>query len=200
MFELAPLPYAYDALMPVLSRETLEYHHDRHHRAYVDKVNELIQDKDVKPESLDELILTASGPLYNQAAQAWNHDFYWRSLRKPGGPGPGDRFVAALERRYGAVADFTKAFEEAGATLFGSGWVWLVTDTRGELQIFSGHDAENPRRHHLEPLLTCDVWEHAYYIDYRNGRKNYLQAFWDIVDWKAVEDRYARSGVAGAPD
>ena len=191
MFKLTPLPYPYDALEPVLSEETLKYHHDKHHRAYVDKLNELITDKQIEVESLDDLLLHASGEIYNNVGQIWNHDFYWAGLCAKAKK-PAAHLSAAVAAQFGSMKDMQQQFNDAGLALFGAGWAWLVVDSSGKFSIFCGGNADNPRRHGLDPLLVCDVWEHAYYIDYRNDRKDYLSAYWDLVNWKVVAERYAQ--------
>lgn len=195
MFQLTPLPYAYTALAPTISAETVEYHYDKHHRGYIEKLNALLADEGIEANSLHDLVLHASGQLYNQAAQAWNHDFYWQGMGPAGGD-PDEVLVEGLERRFGALATFQRTFEEAALAHFGSGWAWLVCDARDELQIWCGHDADNPLRHGFVPLLVCDLWEHAYYLDYRHKRGDYLHGFWSVVDWLAVARRHARRGLA----
>jgi len=190
MFKLAPLPYDYDALSPVISSETLEFHHDKHHRGYVEKLNELVEEKGIQVSSLDDLLLHASGEIYNNAGQIWNHEFYWKGMRPPGEPELDGELAETIDRCFGSMAQFKQQFEDAGAKLFGSGWVWLVTDTADTLQLFCGSNADNPHRHGTTPLLVCDVWEHAYYLDYRNVRDNYLHAYWDVVNWSEVANRY----------
>lgn len=193
MFKLASLPYAHDALEPVLSRETLDYHYGKHHKGYVDKLNELVAEKGAPAATLDELVMNASGPIYNNAAQIWNHDFYWTSLCPPADKQPTGALAEALKQKYGSFDGFKQTFENAAVGLFGSGWAWLVLDAEARLEIFCGSNADNPLKHGMKPLMVCDVWEHAYYIDYRNVRKDYLKAFWRIVDWDRIGERYAHS-------
>lgn len=191
MFALKPLPYDYSALEPAIGRETVEYHHDKHQRAYVEKLNALLADKEERLDSLDELLLHASGDIYNNAGQIWNHQFYWEGLAPAGGGAPNAALGDAITRGFQSLTEFKQQFEQAGAALFGSGWVWLVVDSAGELRLFCTTNADNPRRHGLEPLLTCDVWEHAYYLDYRHARPDYLGEFWNIVKWDEVAARHA---------
>ncbi|MBI5619168.1 MAG: superoxide dismutase [Gammaproteobacteria bacterium] len=192
MFTLSPLPYAHDVLEPVLSRETLEYHYDKHHKGYVTKLNELAAGKGVTATTLEELVMNASGAIYDNAAQIWNHDFYWAGLCAPADKQPTGALAAALSAKYGSFEGFKDTFEAASMALFGSGWSWLVVDAGGRLEMFCGSNADNPLKHGSTPLLGCDVWEHAYYIDYRNLRTDYLKAFWTIVDWDRVAERYGK--------
>jgi Fe-Mn family superoxide dismutase len=184
-FELAPLPYAYNALEPIISAETFQYHHDKHHQAYVDKLNELIVGTEFADASLEEIVRRSSGPIFNNAGQHWNHDFYWKSMApQSAAKGPQGKLLQAIEKTYGKFDSFKAEFEKMGTTLFGSGWVWLVSNSSGELKIVQTQNAENPMRQQLTPLFTCDVWEHAYYIDYRNARAKYLSKFWEVLNWE----------------
>jgi Fe-Mn family superoxide dismutase len=186
------LPYAYDALMPEFSEETLRCHHDKHQQAYIDKVNELIAGTPLEDASLEQLVLQSEGTLYNQAAQAWNHTFYFDQFTTaPTGPFEGI-FHEAVLRDFGSFATLQERMNHACTTLFGSGWVWLVTDVEGRLSIYSTPNAGNPLRHGLQPLLTLDVWEHAYYIYYRNRRLDAVVAHWRRINWRRVADRYAQ--------
>ncbi len=182
-FTLPTLPYDLGALAPHLSRETLEHHHGKHHEAYVTKLNELTAGEQ-SDEQLDALVLGAEpGPLFDNAAQHWNHSFYWRSMSPTGGGAPHGALADALGRAFGSVDAFTKELQEAAATHFGSGWAWLVHDGSG-LAVTHTSDADLPLRHGQKALLTIDVWEHAYYIDYLNKRPDYVSAFLDhLVDW-----------------
>lgn len=195
-FELPDLPYRYDALEPVMSRETLEYHHDKHHRAYVTKTNQLVRGTQYEKASLEDIIKQASGPLYNNAAQVWNHTFFFECLRTPGTAAPGRVLAAVLKKSFGSTAGFKKKFTEAATELFGSGWVWLAAGRDGALEIIAGKDAENPLTQGLTALLACDVWEHAYYLDTRNERPKYLEGFWKLVNWKFVEENLAAASGA----
>jgi len=185
-FELPNLPYAYDALAPNISKETLEFHHDKHHAAYVNKLNELTKGTPQEKESLEQIIKSASGALFNQAGQHFNHSFYWKSMApKAGGEAKG-AIADAIKKSFGDFAAFKKQFSDAAAGHFGSGWAWLIRDKEGALKVTATHDADTPIKHGEVPLLTCDVWEHAYYIDYRNGRPKYIEAFWNVVNWDFV--------------
>jgi Fe-Mn family superoxide dismutase len=183
-FELPTLPYAPDALAPHLSRETLEFHHGRHHKAYVDKLNQLIPGSGFEKASLEDLIRKTTGDIFNQAAQAWNHAFYWQSLSPKGGGAPKGGLAEAIARSFGSFDAFQKQFSEKAAGLFGSGWAWLVRKPDGGLAVLQTSNADNPLRSGDRPLLTCDVWEHAYYIDYRNARVRYIEAWWKLVNWE----------------
>ncbi|RMH32826.1 MAG: superoxide dismutase [Nitrospirae bacterium] len=188
--ELPPLPYAMNALEPYLSRETLEYHYGKHHRAYVDNLNKLIPGTEYEHLPLEDIIVKASGPIFNNAAQVWNHTFYWNSLSPSGGDKPAKRVLDALVRDFGSFEAFKEAFSKAAVSLFGSGWVWLVQDGN-RLDIVSTQNAGNPLTDGKKPLLTCDVWEHAYYIDYRNERARYVENFWKMANWAWVERHLA---------
>ncbi len=181
--ELPPLPYAMDALEPYISKETLEYHYGKHHKAYVDNLNNLIPGTEFENLTLEEIILKASGPIFNNAAQVWNHTFYWNSMRPNGGGEPDGKLADAIRRDFGSFEAFREAFSKAAVTLFGSGWAWLVKNPDGKLQIVQTNNAGNPLTSGQKPLLTCDVWEHAYYIDYRNARPKYVENFWNLVNW-----------------
>ncbi len=180
--ELPPLPYPMDALEPYISKETLEYHYGKHHKAYVDNLNNLIQGTEFEDMSLEEIILKASGPIFNNAAQVWNHTFYWNSLAPNAGGAPSGVIADAINRDFGSFDAFKEAFTKAAVTLFGSGWAWLVLDG-GKLEIVQTQNAGNPMTDNKKPILTCDVWEHAYYIDYRNARPKYVENFWNLVNW-----------------
>lgn len=182
--QLPPLPYDKNALEPHISRETLEYHYDRHHRAYVDKLNGLIEGGEFAEGSLEEVVLHSSGEIFNNAAQAWNHDFFWHCLSPSRGGGtPTGELGRAIEAAFNSVALFQERFSHAAEKLFGSGWIWLVRDPGGGLVIVGTHNAGTPIRSGQTALLACDVWEHAYYIDYRHSRADYLKAFWNVVNW-----------------
>ena len=183
---LSELPYASDALEPYISAETIAYHHGRHHAAYVDKLNSLVAGTRFENATLEELIRDADGALFNNAAQVWNHDFYWKCLGPARGAVPGGGLGSAIREFFGGFDEFKAAFEAAAMSNFGSGWTWLVKSKDGVLEIVSTDDADNPMSGGYQPLLTCDVWEHAYYIDYRNGRAAYLESFWNLVDWDFV--------------
>ena len=181
---LPDLPYAVDALAPHISKETLEIHHGRHHAGYVKKLNAAVEaDSALAGKSLEDLIRTASGGVFNNAAQVFNHTFYWQSLSPDGGGEPSGAIAKAIERDFGSFADFKDKLTKAATGHFGSGWAWLVKNDAGNLAIIDTHDADNPLVQGHTPLLTCDVWEHAYYIDYRNARADYVAAWWNLVNW-----------------
>jgi superoxide dismutase, Fe-Mn family len=191
-FELPPLPYAMDALTPHLSAETLEYHHGKHHAAYVNNLNNLIKGTPNEGKSLEDIIKTApSGGLFNNAAQHSNHSFYWKSLAPKAGGEPKGAVADAIKKGFGSFDEFKKKFSEAATTHFGSGWAWLVRKPDGLLAIEATHDAATPLTGANRPILTCDVWEHAYYIDYRNARPRYIEAFWNLVNWEFASHNLA---------
>jgi superoxide dismutase, Fe-Mn family len=181
---LPPLPYALNALAPHISAETLDYHHSKHHRAYVDKLNELVSGTAYECLSLEAIVQSAKGPIFNNAAQVWNHTFYWNSLAPEGGGEPSGELAQTLGEKFGSVAKFKAAFSTAAIGALGSGWTWLVAESDGSLAIRTTSNAQTPLNIGAKPLLTCDVWEHAYYIDHRNSRPKYLEAFWAVVNWK----------------
>ncbi len=183
-FSLPDLPYSTDALAPHISAETLSFHHGKHHRAYFDKLNELVRGTPQAEMSLEEIIRNSEGALFNNAAQAWNHSFYWQSLSPEGGGDPDGKIGAAITARWGSIAAFRDEFTAAALGQFGSGWAWLVQTDGGSLELMSTGNADNPLTEAgMNPLLTCDVWEHAYYIDYRNARAKYLEGWWALVNW-----------------
>lgn len=184
------LPYAPTALEPIISALTVEYHYGKHEQAYIDNLNRLIEDTAYDGKPLEEIILTSEGPLFNNASQAWNHIFYFFQFSPSGQKEPGGELAAKIEEQFGSIDEFKRKFEEAGASLFGSGWVWLSTDNSGQLYITQGPNASNPMTTGLTPLLVFDVWEHAYYLDYQNRRGEYLHRLWDILDWSVIEQRY----------
>ncbi|HLY07735.1 MAG TPA: Fe-Mn family superoxide dismutase [Planctomycetota bacterium] len=188
-FELPALPYAMDALAPHLSKETLEYHYGKHHKTYVDKLNGFLPGTKYEKMSLEEIILSSGGEakIFNNAAQIWNHTFYWNGLSPKGGGEPKGAMADAIKKAFGGFGDFQKKFTDTTVNLFGSAWGWLVKKSDGTLDIVGTKDAGNPMTDKHVPLLTCDVWEHAYYIDYRNARPKYLESFWKLVNWDFVE-------------
>ena len=202
MFTLMTLPYDYDALEPAVSAETLKYHHDKHHRGYVDKLNELVHSDrdDPNPDAagaLKSLVLNSAGEIYHNAAQVWNHDFYWNSLSPHAKPlSATGALSSAIVAQFGSVNALKSAFRHAALHVFGSGWLWLTADQSGDIALLATSNADNPLRQNLIPLLVCDVWEHAYYIDYRNDREKYLHAFWDIVDWPTAAQHFAELDTA----
>lgn len=188
-FSLPELPYALNALEPHISKETLEYHYGKHHKAYVDNLNKLIVDTDFAKMSLEDIIKKSSGGIFNNAAQVWNHTFYWHCLSPQAGGEPSGKLLKAIETAFGSFEAFKEKFTQTSITTFGSGWGWLVQTPQGELKIVSTSNAGTPMTDGNIALLTCDVWEHAYYIDYRNARPTYLNAFWSLVNWKFVADQ-----------
>lgn len=184
-FTLPELPYAKDALAPHLSKETLEFHHGKHHNAYVVKLNQLTEGKPEANKSLEELIRTTEGGVFNQAAQIWNHTFFWHSMSPTGGGEPTGKVLEALTQSFGSVEQFKKDFAAAALGQFGSGWAWLVKDG-DKLAITTTSNAGCPLKDGKTPLLTCDVWEHAYYIDFRNDRAKFVETFWKVVNWDFV--------------
>ncbi|MEK7483122.1 MAG: superoxide dismutase [Planctomycetota bacterium] len=189
--ELPPLPFAMDALAAKgISKETLEYHYGKHHKAYVDKLNELIKGKaDLEKKTLEELVKTSEGPLFNNAAQVWNHTFYWNCLSPKGGGAPTGKVAEAINRDLGSFSKFQEDFTTACLTQFGSGWAWLVKNASGKLEIAKTANAATPFTEGKTPILTCDVWEHAYYVDFRNRRPDYVKAFWGLVNWDFVNSK-----------
>ncbi|PIP01609.1 MAG: superoxide dismutase [Fe] [Zetaproteobacteria bacterium CG12_big_fil_rev_8_21_14_0_65_54_13] len=190
-FELSPLPYARDALAPLISQETLDYHYGKHHNSYVTNLNNLIVGTIFEESTLDEIIVKADGVLFNNAAQVWNHSFYWRCLSPDGGGEPAGELLAAIDAAFGSFDAFKQQFSASAAGNFGSGWTWLVKQKGDELAIINTANAGNPLTDELTPLLTCDVWEHAYYIDYRNARPAYIEAFWKLANWDFVATNFA---------
>jgi superoxide dismutase, Fe-Mn family len=182
-FQQPPLPFAMDLMKPFLSKEQLMYHYGKHHAAYFKNLNALVEGKPEAGMSLREVVVTSTGPMFNNAAQAWNHSFYWDCMLPNGGGVPKGNLAAAIQRGFGSFEDFQKAMSEAAVKLFGSGWAWLAVDKKGKLEIMPLGNADTPLKHGQEPVLTIDVWEHAYYIDYRNERVKYVEAFWNAVNW-----------------
>ncbi|MEN8118698.1 MAG: superoxide dismutase [Bacteroidota bacterium] len=189
-FSLPKLPYAADALEPYISEKTLEFHYGKHHQAYVNNVNNLVVGTEFENATLEEIVKKAKGGIFNNGAQVWNHTFYFMQFSPDGCKEPKDELKAAIEAKFGSVEAFKEAFSKAAATLFGSGWAWLVADENGELEIVQTSNAGNPMRDGEKPLMTCDVWEHAYYIDKKNARPKYIEDFWKIMDWKVVSERF----------
>ncbi len=185
-FTLPTLPFAMDALAPHISQETIEYHYGKHHQAYVTNLNKLIADSDFATMTLEDVIKKSSGGIFNNAAQVWNHTFYWNCLSPNGGGEPTGQLADAINKAFGSFAAFKEQFTQTAISTFGSGWAWLVQDKQGLLKIISTSNAGTPMTDNLTALLTCDVWEHSYYIDYRNARPNYINAFWALVNWDFV--------------
>ena len=189
--ELPALPYERNALEPHISAETLDYHYGKHHKAYVDKLNDAIKDTEYADMDLVAIVKKATGGTFNNAAQSWNHTFYWNSMSPDGGGDPSGKLADALSKAFGSTDAFRDEFSKAAAGNFGSGWTWLVQRSDGSLGIVSTSNAGTPITGSDRPLLTCDVWEHAYYIDYRNARPKYLDAFWNLVNWNFAADNMA---------
>lgn len=191
-FELPELPYERDALSPHISEETLDYHYGKHHQAYVDTLNKLAEGTEWENRPLDDVVKGSSGQLFNQAAQHWNHTFYWACMSPDGGGKPGGELAVVIDESFGSFDDFAGKFKDTAIGTFGSGWAWLVKDDDGVLDVVSTQNGNNPLTNGHTPILTCDVWEHAYYIDYRNARPKYLDAFFELINWDTVNDRLAR--------
>ena len=189
-YQLPQLPFERDALKPYLSEETIDYHYGKHHQAYVDKLNGLLPGSKFETADLSTIIKNADGGIFNNAAQVWNHTFYFEGFSGNGRKEPAGELAEALKASFGSFEKFKEDFGAAAASLFGSGWVWLVKNNNGSLSIVQKPNAENPLREGLIPILTCDVWEHAYYIDYRNKRPDYIKSFWEIIDWEKIAMRY----------
>ena len=192
-FRLPALPYGYDALAPAISEETLRFHHDKHQAAYVAKVNELTAGTPYESMTLEEIVCNSDGTLYNNAAQAWNHHFYFEALSPDAQHTPDGPFAEAVDASFGSFEAMKAALTKACTDLFGSGWVWLAADGQGRLSILSEQNAGNPLCYAgMRPLLGIDVWEHAYYIDYRNRRADSIAALWNIIDWRKVGERFSK--------
>jgi Fe-Mn family superoxide dismutase len=185
--ELPPLPYAKNALEPYISAETLEFHHDKHHKAYVDTLNRLIKGTEFENLALEDIVKRASGPLFNNAGQTWNHTFYWNCMSPHGGGEPRGKVADAIRKAFGSFEEFKQKFSDKALTTFGSGWAWFVKEKDGSVAITSTPNAGTPMTEGRTALLTCDVWEHAYYIDYRNARAKYVENFWNVINWEFVE-------------
>ncbi|MFP2769543.1 superoxide dismutase [Fe] [Oceanisphaera sp. KMM 10153] len=191
-FELPALPYAKNALEPHISQETLEYHHGKHHNSYVVNLNNLVPGTEFEGKSLEDIITTSSGGIFNNAAQIWNHTFYWSCLAPNGGGEPTGALADAIKAAFGSFDAFKEEFTKSCVTNFGSGWTWLVKKADGSVAIANTSNAGCPLTDAATPLLTCDVWEHAYYIDYRNVRPDYVKAFWSLVNWEFVAENFAK--------
>lgn len=191
MFELPKLPYELDALQPYISKETLEYHYGKHHQAYVTNLNNLIKDTEFASMSLEDIIMKSSGGMFNNAAQVWNHTFYWHCMTPKSSGQPSGALADAINKKFGSFDEFKKAFTQSAITCFGSGWTWLVKNAQGELEVVNTSNAALPMKDGKKALLTCDVWEHAYYIDYRNLRAKYVENFWQLANWDFVATNFA---------
>jgi Fe-Mn family superoxide dismutase len=190
-FELPKLPFAKDALAPFLSAETFEYHYGKHHAAYVNNLNKLIDGTDFAKMSLEEIIKKAQGGMFNNAAQTWNHTFFWNCMSPDGGGKPSGALAAAIDKEFGSFDQFKEKFSTSAATLFGSGWNWLVKSADGKLEIVQMSNAGTPVKEGKTAILTIDVWEHAYYIDHRNARPKFIEGFWNVVNWKFAEKNFS---------
>ena len=188
-FELKTLPYDKKALEPVISEKTIDFHYGKHHQAYVNNLNNLISGTKFENATLEEIIMKSEGGIFNNAAQVWNHTFYWESFSPQPQSEPQGALLEKINQDFGSFAALKEKMSVASATLFGSGWAWLVLNKEGKLEIVQESNAGNPMTKGMKPLLTCDVWEHAYYLDYQNKRPDYIESFWKLVDWKVVEAR-----------
>jgi len=188
--KLPQLPYAMNALEPHISAETLEYHYGKHHQTYVTNLNNLVKGSEFEDLTLEAIIMKAKGGVFNNAAQIWNHSFYWTCLSPNGGGKPGGALAKAIDKAFGSFDEFKEKFSKTAVTTFGSGWAWLVQNSDGALEIVSTSNAGTPITEGKNALLTCDVWEHAYYIDYRNRRPDYVNAFWNLVNWEFVSGNF----------
>jgi len=189
-FELPKLPYELNALEPYISKNTLEYHHGKHHQAYVTNLNNLIPGTKFENSDLETIIKDADGGIFNNGAQVWNHTFYFNQFSNKGNNTPKGALIEAINLKFGSFDKFKDEFTKASITLFGSGWAWLVKDASGNLEIVQKSNAGNPIRDNKTPILTCDVWEHAYYLDTQNARPAYLKNFWEILDWEIINGRF----------
>ena len=189
---LPTLPYALDALAPHLSLETLEFHYGKHHQTYVTNLNNLIKGTEFEAMNLEDIVKKSSGGVFNNAAQIWNHTFYWMGLSPKGGGKPSGVLAAAIDKKWGSFEQFKEQFNKCAIGTFGSGWAWLVKKPNGDLDLVSTSNAATPLTGNDKALLTCDVWEHAYYVDYRNARAKYVDGFWNIVNWEFVQNNYAK--------
>ena len=187
---LPPLPYAADALAPQISKETIDFHYGKHHQTYVTNLNNLIKGTEFAELGLEEIVRKSSGGIFNNAAQTWNHTFFWHSMKPKGGGEPGGSLASAINAKWGSFSAFKEAFSMSAVGNFGSGWTWLAKDAHGELEIMNTGNAGLPMKDGKTALLTCDVWEHAYYIDYRNVRANYVEQFWKLVNWDFVAQNF----------
>ncbi len=190
-FQQPPLPYSMDALVPYLSEEQIRFHYGKHHAAYFKNLNALVEGKPEAQMSLRQVVISSTGPVFNNAAQGWNHTFYWNCMAPKGGGEPTGELAEAIRRDFGSLEEFKKAFSDAAVKLFGSGWAWLAADKDGKLSIMALSNADTPLKYDKEPVLTIDVWEHAYYIDYRNERARFVEGFWNYVNWPFAAKRYS---------
>lgn len=186
--KLPELPWEKNALEPHISAETIEYHYGKHHNSYVKKLNELIKDSKYNHMPLEEIILSSDGKVFNNAAQIWNHTFFWNCMSPQGGGEPTGKVAEMINKKWGSFDKFKTEFKESATGNFGSGWTWLVQNDKGDIDIFNTSNADTPKAHKLRALMTLDVWEHAYYIDYRNERPKFVDAFWNVVNWDFVNN------------
>ncbi len=189
-FELPKLTYSMDALSPVIDKLTMEFHYGKHHQAYVNNLNNLVQGTKFENASLETIIKEADGGIFNNGAQVWNHTFYFSSFKPHGGGEPSGDLAKQIQKDFGSFADLKEKFSKAATTLFGSGWAWLIKKDDGKLDIVQESNAGNPLKNGATPILTCDVWEHAYYLGYQNRRPDYVNGFWNILDWDVIQSRY----------
>jgi superoxide dismutase, Fe-Mn family len=189
-FEIPKLPYALNALEPIISEKTFEFHYGKHHQAYVNNLNNLVQGTEFENATLEEIVKKAEGGIFNNGAQVWNHTFYFMQFSPSTSNEPTGKLADAINKSFNSFDNFKEEFKKAAATLFGSGWAWLVKKADGTLEIVKESNAGNPLRNGLQPILTIDVWEHAYYLDYQNKRPDYIEKFWQLVDWKVIEERF----------
>jgi Fe-Mn family superoxide dismutase len=190
-FELPKLPYELNALEPFINKTTLEFHYGKHHQAYVNNLNNLVPGTKFENASLEEIVKGADGGIFNNGAQVWNHTFYFTSFTPNAPKEPTGDLADAIKANFGSFSEFKEKFSKAAATLFGSGWAWLVKNSDGKLEIVQESNAGNPLKQGLTPILTCDVWEHAYYLDYQNKRPDYISSFWEILNWDLISTRYS---------
>ncbi|ALO16907.1 superoxide dismutase [Salinivirga cyanobacteriivorans] len=188
-FTLPELPFEKDALEPHISAKTIEFHYGKHHKTYVDKLNKLVEGTEFANADLETIIKNADGGIFNNGAQVWNHTFYFEALSGNPKAKPGGKLLGAIDKVFGNYEQFIEDFTNAGTTLFGSGWVWLIQNKDGDLDIMQGQNAENPIRDGYKPLMTMDVWEHAYYLDTQNARPKYIENFFAVLDWEVIEKR-----------
>lgn len=192
-FQLPPLPYEFNALEPYISERTLQFHHDKHHQAYINNLNNLVSGTKYENSDLETIIRVAEGSLFNNASQAWTHTFYFEELINSDGRSLKGPFAKVISKNFGSVQYLKETFIKLGTNLFGSGWVWLLWNPRGSVELLQESNAGNPLRKGLAPLLSCDLWEHAYYLDYQNRRADYLEAFWKLINWEIIERRYSEA-------
>jgi Fe-Mn family superoxide dismutase len=189
-FELPKLTYSMDALSPVIDKLTMEFHYGKHHQAYVTNLNNLVQGTKFENASLETIIREADGGIFNNGAQVWNHTFYFTSFKPGGGGEPSGNLAKQIKEDFGSFAELKEKFSKAAITIFGSGWAWLIKKDNGKLEIVQENNAGNPLKNGATPILTCDVWEHAYYLGYQNRRPDYVNGFWNILDWNVIDTRY----------